>query len=467
VGLAIGLVGQGWFPDVGGVESHTRELAGELAARGHRLHGLALDTAEGGTPYALAARELEGVEVARMAYRYQDHGALADLVSNPRTEAVLVAWARARRLDLVHVHHPSGWGLSILPALRALGLPAVMTLHDYWALCPRGQMLRTDGEVCLRATPERCAPCLRATWPHLMPSGAGERRGPRGESLAGDEDAARAREAFALDCLRAARRLFTPSQATRRAYAEAGLAPESIEVVENGVEVEALAREVARLRPLEPARNELRLGVLGTVLPSKGVLELARAALAADVPGLVLEIHGGQPSYHGDTRYVEELRALCAREPRLRLHGPFTHDQLAAILARLDGVAAPSRWNEVFGLTVREARAAGLPVLVSSAGALADVVADGQAGMVVPAEDPAAWQAALRRFADAGQRATWAAHARRPRTTRAMALQLERAYAEVVRSVRGRLPRLAFVPGTDEPTPAGPLAFLRRWLGRG
>src|SRR5262249_32491571 len=157
----------GWHPDIGGVESHTRDLARELGARGHRIAALALDGSEGLEPYSVATRAREGGRVTRMAYRYHDHRALADLLASPRGEAVVLAWARAERLDLVHVHHASGYGLGILPALRGAGVPALVTLHDFWPLCPRGQMLRHDGEVCAEATPERCAPCIAHTWPHL------------------------------------------------------------------------------------------------------------------------------------------------------------------------------------------------------------------------------------------------------------------------------------------------------------
>lgn len=465
-GLALGFVGLGWHPDIGGVESHTRDLARELGARAHRVHALALDTREGLEPYGTAQAEHEGVRVTRMAYRYHDHRALADLVASPRAEEVVTGWARGAGLDLVHVHHASGFGLGILPALRAAGVPAVMTLHDFWPLCPRGQMLRTDGEVCATASPARCAPCLAATWRHLMPSCGGEGRGPRGERLASDEEAARARDEFALAALASAARLFTPSAATRRAYVQAGLDEGRIEVVENGVDVDELARAVADLRARAAPHDGLRLGLLGTVLPSKGALELARALVEARVPGLTLEVHGALPSYHGDTRYVEALRALAAAEPSVRVHGPFAHERLAEILATLDGVAAPSRWNEVYGLTVREARAAGLPVLVSDAGALPDVTEWGAAGLVVPAEDRAAWVAALRRFADPTQRAAWAAHEKRPRSARAMTLQLERAYCEAVRAARGRLPALAFVPGEERPAPRGPWGLVRRLFGR-
>ena len=244
--------------------------------------------------------------------------------------------------------------------------------------------------------------------------------------------AAAARTAYALERLRLPARRFTPSEAAREVYVRAGLDRDSIEVCPNGIEVGGLAEAVAALRrPRDP--GAVRLGVLGTVLPSKGVLELARAFAEAAVPGLQLEVHGNLPSYHGDGSYVAALRELEGHSPDLRVLGPYSRDELPAILAGLDGVAAPSRWEEVFGLTVREARAAGLPVLVSDAGDLPAVAGGGRAGLVVPRDDRAAWVAALRRFGtDAEARSRWAAAAVPVRTAADMATQLERAYLEVV-----------------------------------
>ena len=53
-GLTLGFVGLGWHPDVGGVESHTHDLARELRVRGHRVRALALDGTPGLEPYSLA-----------------------------------------------------------------------------------------------------------------------------------------------------------------------------------------------------------------------------------------------------------------------------------------------------------------------------------------------------------------------------------------------------------------------------
>lgn len=457
-GLDIGLIAHGWFPDVGGVQSHMRDLARELRSRGHRVHALCLDMREGREPFTHETESIEGVPVRRVAYRYHDHRALADLVRNDDMQRAARAWAEETPLDVVHVHHLTGFGMSVLASLRELGLPVVMTLHDYWPLCPRGQMLQTSGVVSQTADPETCAGCLRETWPHLMPSADGEKRGPDGGEVSSDAEAARLRTEYALRALGEAHKLFTPSEASRAVYVRAGIPEERIEVVENGIDVDELAMAVRRLRAVregEAPIDEVRLGILGTVLPSKGALELAKAFQAARVPEMTLEIHGDMPSYHGDRRYLDELERLADGDERIRIHGPYTHDRLPEILAGLDGVAAPSRWCEVFGLTVREARAAGLPVLVSDAGALAAVADDGRAGVVVAVDDHEGWITALKEFASYDSRAAWRKHKTKPRTSRDMMLQLERAYAEVVQEVKGAPPALTHPPGQDDPESRG------------
>jgi glycosyltransferase involved in cell wall biosynthesis len=211
----------------------------------------------------------------------------------------------------------------------------------------------------------------------------------------------------------------------------------------------------------------VHLGVLGSVIPSKGVLELARALRKARAPGLVLDVHGNLPSYHGDGSYVEELRALAREEPRVRIHGEYKRADLAGILAGLDGVAAPSRWEEVYGLTVREAAAAGVPVLVSDAGGLPGLVEGGGAGVVVARDDEAGWVRALERFAvDGAARAEWARGRPRLRTVEEMAEELEGVYVAVVKAVTGRVPEGA----REEAAHASQekkRGFLGRLFGRG
>ena len=66
MGLSVGIVAHGWFPDVGGVESHTRDLARELATRGHTIAALAMDLGSQAEPYSTGEEVQEAVRVTRI-----------------------------------------------------------------------------------------------------------------------------------------------------------------------------------------------------------------------------------------------------------------------------------------------------------------------------------------------------------------------------------------------------------------
>jgi glycosyltransferase involved in cell wall biosynthesis len=66
------------------------------------------------------------------------------------------------RPDLVHIHNVSGASLAPFLVCRKLGIPVVLTLHDYWMLCPNNMLLKADKSLCDPATsPAWCRDCYR------------------------------------------------------------------------------------------------------------------------------------------------------------------------------------------------------------------------------------------------------------------------------------------------------------------
>ena len=448
-GLRIGFLTNGWEPDLGGVVSHTRDLARRFSERGHRVHALCLDTSGRFEPFTAFDQPDPNAHVRRVSYGYGDHSQLFDLLHHRRLRDMVAGWLSENQLDVVHVHHLTGFGGGAIEAIRAAGVPVVMTLHDYWMLDPRGQLFGRSGRA-ISPDPESVLTEVAATWPHLLPSNGAAASDHLGRAIHDDLELMRAYRRYAEEVLQLPFRLLAPSAAAVEVFLRAGFREERFEVVENGVEVEDLRKEVAELRKGLPRREDVRLGVLGTVLPSKGALELAEAAVAAHAAGWLpasfrVEIYGNQPPYHGDTGYLRRLRELSEYHACVHLGASYEGAQLPELLANLDGVAAPSLWEEVYGLTVREARAAGLPVLVSDAGALGDLVAEG-GGLCVERHDRQGWIQALRKFADPAQRAAWQSQDVQPRSTVDMALQLERIYAEAIEDRVGCWPDLSYLP---------------------
>jgi glycosyltransferase involved in cell wall biosynthesis len=275
-----------------------------------------------------------------------------------------------RSFDVAHLHHLTGLSTGFLDVLREAGIPSVLTLHDYWLMCPRGQMWHRDGHPCEKVAEEACTTCLMGTFPVWLK----ETQTARNE--------VRELHDLAREVLGKATRLITPSPRTIPFFAALGLPRAGIAVVENAVDTQGLAQV-----PPPAAAGPLRVGYLGTLIPSKGLDVLVDAVQRLPRGSVTLAVHGNLVPYHGDEGFGTRVFARLSPGAKVTYHGPYTGADLPSILAGIDVLAAPALWEEAFGLTVREAQAAGRPVVVSRIGGLQDAVSHGVDGMLVEPGD--------------------------------------------------------------------------------
>lgn len=354
----IGLVSLDWTPDIGPAATLGEAFSRTLLAAGLRPFVLASEHDPRRPTYAVRDERVGGVPVRRVNLPAAGPTTARELEADPRVEAVARAWIADRQLDLVHAFDTGPFGLGALGAASQAGAVSVASLLDHAALCPRRDMVDASGSACEAPTSERCAGCLTSTYLRLRPTAAEAGR----------------RTSRALARLRSVDLVLAPSLAMIERFVRAGVARERLVLCSPGVENQTLALAT------ELARGDLprgrRLGVLGATRPSSGVLELAHAVCLVDRPGLTLEVHGPAVDSHGDATYLNALRRLADLDPRVRLHGGYEHQELPRVLATLDAVAAPDRWEVGTATVVREARAAGLPVLASARGVHCELADD-------------------------------------------------------------------------------------------
>lgn len=124
---------------------------------------------------------------------------------------------------------------------------------------------------------------------------------------------------------------------------------------------------------------------VGRLVPEKGFDVLIRAAAKAGVPVVVVGDGGQEPMLR---RLADDVGADVA------FAGPVAPDELGPHYRAARLVAVPSH-REGFGLVAAEALASGRAVVASAVGGLAQVVADGVTGRLVPAGDVEALADAL------------------------------------------------------------------------
>jgi phosphatidylinositol alpha-1,6-mannosyltransferase len=181
------------------------------------------------------------------------------------------------------------------------------------------------------------------------------------------------------------------------------LAPEAIELIQNGVDVVRFTpgeRDPGLIARHRLAGKQVILTV-GRLVSRKGIDMTVRA---------MKEVVAQRPDVHylivGDGEIRAELEQLIADEqlaPWITLVGKVSDDELLRYLRLCDLFVMPNRTmpdgdTEGFGLVFREANACRKPVIGGRAGGAVEAVADGVSGLLVDGYKPAEIAAAIERI---------------------------------------------------------------------
>jgi phosphatidyl-myo-inositol alpha-mannosyltransferase len=344
------------------------------------------------------------------------NGSMASVQFGPVSAARVRRWLREGHFDVVHVHDPAPPSIGLLVCMIATG-PIVATFH---AATIRSKWLAAWGPV--------VRPWLEKITGRIAVSDFARR--VQVEHLGGDAV-----------------------------------------IIPNGVHVAAFATG-----PTLPGRargvDGPTIGFLGRYdEPRKGlpVLLEAMRTVVRRHPGAQLLIAG-----RGDPDEVQELLGADLR-PHVALLGELSEAEKGAFLRSVDVYCAPNLLGESFGIVLIEALAAGAPIVASDLDAFAQVLEDGEAGVLVRRGDARELAGALcALLADPQRRAELSAVGMRVAAGydwSVIARRVLAVYETVALPGRGEvtavegdedLARLAAVPD-EEPDDAPRRAPLRRW----
>ena len=361
-------------PDLqaGGTEIFARDLFRTLRARG--LSGLLLAgtaahqrPASPGTPFQAVGNAADEVLVWTGGFdpfflsQIDLHG-----FSSPLAELL-----REQQPDVIHIHHLMTLGVEIIGLIRRC-LPRariVMTLHDYYAICPNdGQMVTQAGVLCHAARPDACRLCFPE----------------------------RSLTDFKLRDLHIGRALdqvdhfIAPSQFLRDRFVASGLAADRISVLPNGFP----AVEPA------PARRGVRrdrFAFFGHINRFKGATVALEASAMLSVQGVPhnLTLHGGTD--HQTEQTLARFAAARATAPDAKYRGPYRRADVPRLIADADWVVFPSEWWENAPLVINEAFQHWRPVICSAIGGALELVQDGVNGLHFAVGDAAALASIMQR----------------------------------------------------------------------
>jgi len=344
-----------------GMELITYYLSQALRARGHEVT-VFTRTGEDGAEFSVREDLMDGLRVVRVV----NHLIRADTFrlgyDNPFFDDIFAQLLAQVRPDVVNFQHLATLSVSLLPLTAALGYPTILNLGDFFFPCHIAHLIDTQGRLC--AGPrrgEQCISCLQG----IAPAEELRRRFRRMEEVLQAPDLVTTLSAFL-------------AQKIQQYYPFLG---QRLRPVPLGVhQIPPVSREPSRGAPL-------RVLYVGIFLPHKGAHVLIEALKGLPADTIEVSLYGANPLPFWQS-YFDRLQEEAKHLP-VRFCGVYTHDQLGPILARHDVLVLPVIWEETFSMVVREALAAGLPVVAARIGALPDVIQDGVNGLLFEPENAA------------------------------------------------------------------------------
>ncbi len=174
------------------------------------------------------------------------------------------------------------------------------------------------------------------------------------------------------------------------------LAPETVEVVPNGIQLDGYSVSAT---PLATPT----IGYLARICQAKGIETLVDAfiALTRDFGDTTTRLKIAGAATAGDERLIAALQqklAAAGLTDRVEWHRNISREEKISFLRSLSLLSVPATYPEAFGLYVIEAMACGVPVVQPDSAAFPELIAATGGGVCVPSRDPVALARAWQRL---------------------------------------------------------------------
>lgn len=261
------------------------------------------------------------------------------------------------RPDLIHFHCIQRLTGTIVEVAQNRGIPYIVSLHDGWWISENQFFVDDEG-------------FMRLPGPDLLSD----------SSVAQVPLAALTRRQRLSSLLNGSKANLAVSAPFGTIYVDAGI--KKVCVVENGVTPICAIEHSTRMD------GRVGLGHIGGRSKHKGAALVEAVLRRNRYDNLHLTM------IDGSLGTGEQIDTIWGTTP-ITLTGAYPQSRVAELYNRFDVLLAPSTWPESFGLVTREATAAGLWVVASNLGAVAENIEDGGNGRIIDVTTPRGLAAAL------------------------------------------------------------------------
>lgn len=256
----------------------------------------------------------------------------------------------AFRIDTIHVHHMIGHYFDVVDVANEKNINAIITLHDFYSLCPTINMLYMMEECCIDIPNEKkdCSKCLK-------------------NKMNINNNIINSWQKDWNEFLSKFNKIIVPSENTKN-YINKYYKKLKIDVIEHGVDIEKSL--------YTPQINDdvFNVAFVGVMAKHKGG-ELLQS--------LIKECKNSKIKFHlfGKTEYA----SLEKNTSNYTYHGKYKREELSKLLEdnKINLICSMSIWPETYSYTLTENVASGIPVMSFDIGAVSDRIKEYNLGWTI------------------------------------------------------------------------------------
>lgn len=245
--------------------------------------------------------------------------------------------------DLIHVTHSSRMG-DVVDIASQLGIPYVVTITDYWLICPTATLIKPNGDLCQGtiADPD----CLKYCYKN-------------------DKKELTIRWKTVKGFLANASQVVYAADIVKGMFEKNGIDTKGWMKVKHGYNISGKRERIKD--------KFYRFAFTGTLQRSKGGHLAIEAFKKISDQSARLSIYGDTKH---DTEYSDYCLNLAKEDKRIWFKGRYDHTKLTKEFADIDCIIVPSNWFEPFPFTLISAVSYGFEVIGSQIGGIPEIIGE-------------------------------------------------------------------------------------------
>lgn len=253
--------------------------------------------------------------------------------------------------DLVHIAHSMRMG-ELIKILPSLNIPYMVTLTDFFTICPKYTLLTTEKNLC-----------------------KGPKNGENCEKFCPELSFLSIKHRLKTfhDILSQAKSITCPSKFTadliKKEFSDL-----SIQIIPNGMKMSTIKFH----KKIYSRTDKVVFGYAGSLNYHKGVHILIDAFKQLSIDTAKLKIYGSG----SDQNYVREIKENAKLDSRIEFCGVYSEQELETIITSLDVIIIPSLWYEVYPMILQESLASHLPIIATKIGVFEEIIDHGVNGFL-------------------------------------------------------------------------------------